>query len=90
VLLGALLLMRFFPTALVIFGVPDTRKVLGRYRGQDVPLEWAKVEAQNKARHVKEWEAKQAQLGGLATGGWTMGRITGSVRTFHPPRSCIT
>lgn len=39
---------------------------------------------------MKEWEAKQAQLGGLATGGWTLGRITGSVCTFHPPRSSIT
>jgi len=65
---------------MAIFRVPDVRPVLSRYRGKDVALEWAKVEAENKARHVKEWEAKQAQLGGLAKGGWTMGRLLGNVR----------
>ncbi|KIM28065.1 hypothetical protein M408DRAFT_329713 [Serendipita vermifera MAFF 305830] len=87
---GGLVALIPFLESIAIFGVPDVRPVLSHYRGKDVAKEWAQVEAENKARFIKDWEAKQAQAGGLASGGWTMGRLTGSApKTPQVPQTLL-
>jgi import inner membrane translocase subunit TIM50 len=44
--------------------------VLKAYQGKDIPLEYAKVEAEMKAKHVVEWKEKHKSSGsGFSLGG---------------------
>lgn len=45
-------------TAIAIYNTPDVRPILKAYEGKDVPLEYAKTEANAKAKHIAEWNAK--------------------------------
>jgi len=36
--------------------------VLKAYQGKDIPIEYAKVEAEMKAKHVAEWKAKHKSI----------------------------
>lgn len=47
-----------FP-AIGIYKPPDVRPILKAYEGKNIPLEYAKTEAEAKARHIEAWKAKQ-------------------------------
>jgi len=47
-----------FLESIAIYNPPDVRPILKAYEGKNVPLEYAKTEAQAKAKHIAEWNAK--------------------------------
>jgi import inner membrane translocase subunit TIM50 len=54
-----------FPSAIGIYKPQDVRPVLAAYQGKDIPLEYAKKEAEAKALHVEKWTKDRPQ--GLAS-----------------------
>lgn len=64
------------------------RRVLKAYAGKDIALEYAKVEAEMKAKHVAEWKEKK---GKKASGGLSFGSMIGlsGVRPFPPSSPLI-
>jgi import inner membrane translocase subunit TIM50 len=85
--------------AIAIYKPQDVRRVIKAYAGKDIPLEYAKVEAEMKARHIAEWKEKK---GKKPSGGFSFGSLVGlsSVRhrlslplsftNFFPPLVSIT
>lgn len=45
--------------AIAIYQPPDVRPILQAYQGKDIPLEYAKHEAEQKAKHIQEWKKKK-------------------------------
>ncbi|KAI0343556.1 HAD-like protein [Trametopsis cervina] len=45
-----------FLESIAIYKSPDVRPILQAYQGKDIPLEYAKKEAEAKQRHIEEWE----------------------------------
>jgi hypothetical protein len=43
------------------------RPILQAYHGKDIPLEYAKKEAEAKAKHIEEWKAGKVVTGGSLT-----------------------
>jgi import inner membrane translocase subunit TIM50 len=61
------------PNSLLAIGIykpPDVRPILKAYEGQDIPIEYAKKEAEAKARHVEEWKAKHKGVAPSAVSSW--------------------
>ncbi|KAF8161565.1 HAD-like domain-containing protein [Crassisporium funariophilum] len=54
-----------FLESIAIYKPADVRPIVQAYQGKDVPLEYAKTEAEAKAKHVEEWKArnKSAKVG---------------------------
>jgi len=50
------------PTAIAIYKPPDVRPILEAYRGKDIPSEYAKKEAEAKAKHIEEWKKKSHHM----------------------------
>lgn len=46
------------PTAIGIYKPADLRPIIQAYQGKDIPLEYARKEAEAKAKHVEEWKKK--------------------------------
>lgn len=44
--------------AIGIYKPPDVRPILQAYQGKDIPLEYAKREAEDKLVHVENWKQK--------------------------------
>ncbi len=42
--------------AIAIYKSQDVRPILQAYQGKDIPIEYAKKEAEAKQRHIEEWE----------------------------------
>ena len=61
--------------AIAIFKTPDVRPVLQAYEGKNIPIEYAKKEAEMKRKHIKEWEHSHK---GLLRGGLTLSGLFGS------------
>ncbi|KDQ12025.1 hypothetical protein BOTBODRAFT_113621 [Botryobasidium botryosum FD-172 SS1] len=67
---------------------PDVRPILKAYEGKNIPLEYAKKEAEIKAKHIAEWEKEKKGKGGAVTGFTLSGLFGGPARpTSHtgPP-----
>ncbi|KAF8901871.1 HAD-like domain-containing protein [Gymnopilus junonius] len=47
-----------FLESIAIYKPPDVRPIIKAYSGKDVPIEYGKLEAEMKAKHVAEWQAK--------------------------------
>lgn len=62
------------PSAIAIYKPPDVRPILQAYQGKDIPIEYAKKEAEARERHVAEWKSKSK---GLSSGGFTMSTLFG-------------
>jgi import inner membrane translocase subunit TIM50 len=62
------------PAAIGIYKPQDVRPILQAYEGKDVPLEYAKKEAEARERHIAEWKDKSR---GLAAGGFTLSSLFG-------------
>jgi import inner membrane translocase subunit TIM50 len=54
-----------FLSAIGIYKPQDIRPILAAYQGKDIPLEYAKKEAEAKALHVEKWSKDRPQ--GLAS-----------------------
>ena len=54
------------------------RPILKAYAGKDIPIEYAKKEAENKRKHVEEWERSGASKSVL--GAVTLSSLFGKVR----------
>lgn len=50
--------MLIWLTAIAIYKPADVRPILEAYHGKDIPIEYAKKEAEAKAKHVEEWKKK--------------------------------
>ncbi|KAG6909186.1 hypothetical protein DXG01_001700 [Tephrocybe rancida] len=48
-----------FLESIAIYHPDDVRPILKRYEGQNIPVEYAKREAEHKAKHVEEWKKKK-------------------------------
>ena len=71
-------------SAIGIYKPPDVRPILEAYHGKNIPLEYAKKEAETKQRHIEEWRSGKKALG---IGGVTMSSLfghhsSGDVRFF--------
>jgi len=65
-----------FITAIAIYKPNDVRPILTAYQGKDIPLEWGKKEAEMKAKHVAEWQAKNKHKVSAGSG-WSFGSMLG-------------
>ncbi|KIY51983.1 HAD-like protein [Fistulina hepatica ATCC 64428] len=52
---GGLVAFIPFLESIAIYRVPDVRPLLKAYEGKDIPLEYAKMEAADKQRHLEKW-----------------------------------
>jgi mitochondrial import inner membrane translocase subunit TIM50 len=68
-------------SAVGIYKPADIRPILKAYEGKDVPREYAKFEAAQKAKHVEDWLAKGAK--GLGGGGFTLTGLFGGSSVCH-------
>ncbi|KAH9935110.1 NIF-domain-containing protein [Epithele typhae] len=64
-----------FLESIAIFKTQDVRPILEAYDGKNIPIEWAKKEAEMKRKHVEEWEHSRK---GLSRGGMTLSSLFGS------------
>ncbi|KAF8554968.1 HAD-like protein [Imleria badia] len=72
-----------FLESIAIYNPPDVRPILQAYQGKDIPIEYAKKEAEARERHVVEWKSKSK---GLSSGGFTMSSLFGmSTEPSHSP-----
>ena len=60
--------------AIAIFKTPDVRPILQAYEGKNIPIEFAKKEAEMKQRHLEEFEHSRK---GLSRGGLTLSGLFG-------------
>ena len=44
--------------AVGIYKPPDVRAILKAYEGKNIPIEYAKKEAENKRQFIEEWKAR--------------------------------
>ncbi|EJF60655.1 NIF-domain-containing protein [Dichomitus squalens LYAD-421 SS1] len=63
-----------FLESIAIFRTPDVRPVLKAYEGKNIPIEYAKKEAEMKRKHLEEYEHSRK---GLSRGGFTFGALFG-------------
>ncbi|KAJ7281664.1 HAD-like domain-containing protein [Mycena rebaudengoi] len=63
-----LIMMIPFLESIGIYKPPDVRPILAAYKGKDIPLEYAKKEAEAKAAHIEKW-TKDRPAQGLAAPG---------------------
>ena len=55
--------------AIAIYKPPDVRPIIKAYEGKDIPVEYGKIEAEMKVKHIEEWKAKQKSTVAPATFG---------------------
>ncbi|KAK0449281.1 import inner membrane translocase subunit tim-50 [Armillaria borealis] len=48
-----------FLESIAIYKPTDVRPIITAYQGKDIPLEYAKKEADGKQRHIEEWKKKK-------------------------------
>ncbi|KAH9833590.1 NIF-domain-containing protein [Rhodofomes roseus] len=63
-----------FLESIGIFKPPDVRPILQAYHGKNIPVEYAKKEAEMKQKHIAEWQ----QSKGLSTNSFTLSSLFGS------------
>jgi len=71
-----------FVTAIGIYKPQDIRPILEAYSGKDIPIEYAKKEAEAQEKHVEEWKQKR---GGLSSGGFTLTSLFGGGEVGRDP-----
>ena len=68
--------------AIAIYKPQDVRPIIQAYHGKDIPIEYAKKEAEAKQKHIEDWKA-----GKISGGGMTVSRLFGSGRVSIKYRS---
>ncbi|EPT02474.1 hypothetical protein FOMPIDRAFT_1022839 [Fomitopsis schrenkii] len=71
-----------FLESIGIFKPPDVRPILDVYHGKDIPLEYAKKEAEMKQKHMEEWQHSRK---GLSTNSFTLSSLFGSSQAQASP-----
>jgi mitochondrial import inner membrane translocase subunit TIM50 len=61
--------------AIGIYKPQDVRPILQAYQGKDIPLEYAKKEAEAKQKHIEEWQHRKKSL---SSTGFTLSSLFGS------------
>ncbi|KAG7562868.1 hypothetical protein FFLO_01697 [Filobasidium floriforme] len=67
-----------FLESIGIFAPPDVRPILKAYEGKNIPVEYAKREAERKQAAIEEWERDHGGAGRGAGAGW-LGRALGGL-----------
>ncbi|KAF9783789.1 HAD-like protein [Thelephora terrestris] len=68
-----------FLESIAIYRPPDVRPILKAFHGKDVPVEYAKQEAEAKKRHIEAWQQSGAKR--LSESGFTLSSMFGSTST---------
>ena len=66
-----------------MFNVKDVRPILSAYQGKDIPVEYAKKEAEAKRVAIEEWERRNPNAGSGGAAGW-LGGVFGGVAVSDP------
>ncbi|KAJ8507725.1 hypothetical protein ONZ45_g5223 [Pleurotus djamor] len=74
-----------FLESLAIYKAPDVRPILEAYHGKNIPIEYAKKEAEAKQRHIEEWSKKSKGLSGGLTLTGLFGGPASTTRSPIPP-----
>lgn len=61
--------------AIAIYKPADVRPILEAYQGKNIPIEYAKKEAEAKQKHIEQWNDHSK---GLSDGGFTLSRLFAS------------
>ncbi|KAI6145379.1 HAD-like protein [Pisolithus tinctorius] len=69
-----------FLESIGIYKPQDIRPILEAYHGKDIPIEYAKKEAEARQQHIAEWTKKRK---GLSTGGFTFSSLFGASEVSH-------
>lgn len=72
-----------------IYKPPDVRAILNAYEGENIALEYAKKEAENKRQFIEEWKARGGGKG-LSSGGFTVSSLFSSNTEKHAPPLPLT
>ncbi|KAF8883276.1 HAD-like domain-containing protein [Infundibulicybe gibba] len=73
-----------FLESIGIYKPADVRPILTAYQDKDIPIEYAKKEAEAKAKHVEEWKTKARGVTGFS-----VGSLFGTQATVNSPKSAI-
>ncbi|KAF4620794.1 hypothetical protein D9613_001039 [Agrocybe pediades] len=66
-----------FLESIAIYRPDDVRPILKAYAGKDIPLEWGRKEAEMKAKHIAEWQAKNKHKISSGGSGFSFGSLLG-------------
>lgn len=69
-----------FLESIAIYKTPDVRPIIEAYQGKDIPIEYAKKEAEAKQKYVEEWENNRK---GFSTSSFTLSSLFGSASQTH-------
>ncbi|KAI0250027.1 HAD-like protein [Lactifluus subvellereus] len=78
-----------FLESIGIYKPPDVRAILKAYEGKNIPLEYAKKEAEIKQAFIEEWKARGGGMG-LSSGGFTVSSLFSSGTEKHSPPLPLT
>jgi hypothetical protein len=71
--------------AIGIFQPPDVRPIIKAYEGKNIPIEYAKREAERKQAAIEEWEQEHGgALVGAGAGTSWLGKIFGGLGGVRP------
>lgn len=73
-------------TAIAIYKPQDVRPILQSYHGKDIPIEYAKKEAEAKQKHIEEWQQSRKNL---TSSGFTFSSLFGVSQVRVRP-SCLS
>ncbi|KAF9561907.1 HAD-like protein [Agrocybe pediades] len=73
-----------FLESIAIYRPDDVRPILKAYAGKDIPLEWGRKEAEMKAKHIAEWQAKNKHKISSGGSGFSFGSLLG---LSDPPKN---
>ena len=69
-------------TAIAIYKPPDVRPIIKAYEGKNIPIEYAKKEAEAKRQFLEEW--RKSGKGKISSGGFTLSGLFGSSSQVIP------
>lgn len=65
--------------AVGIFAPPDVRPILKAYEGKNIPVEYAKREAERKQAAIEEWEREHGTAVAGASGAGWLSKVFGAL-----------
>lgn len=75
-----------FLESIGIFAPPDVRPILKAYQGKDIPVEYAKREAERKQAAIEEWERDHGSSAASTGGAGWLSQMFGSLGGNTVPR----
>ncbi|EMD33270.1 hypothetical protein CERSUDRAFT_118310 [Gelatoporia subvermispora B] len=71
-----------FLESIAIYKPADIRPIIEAYHGKDIPIEYAKKEAEARQKHIEEWQNSRK---GLSTGRFTLSGLFGGPSHDNSP-----